>query len=73
MGVSSRAEYSYDANLQNNLEKLVTRMKCGIYQPQPSRRIYIETPGSTEKRPLGISCYEDNLVEAAIAEILNAV
>jgi len=45
-------------------------MKNGSYRPNPSRRKYIDKPGSTKKRPLGISCYEDKLVEKAVAHIL---
>jgi group II intron reverse transcriptase/maturase len=48
-------------------------MKREAYKPQPSRRVYIEKPGSKKKRPLGISCYEDKLVENAVAKLLEAV
>ena len=48
-------------------------MKNMGYYPHPSRRVYIDKPGSNKKRPLGISCYEDKIVEKAVAEILTAV
>lgn len=48
-------------------------MKRQASQPQPSRRVYIDKPGSSKKRPLGISCYEDKLVENRVAEILSAI
>ena len=36
-------------------------------------RAYIPKPGSAKGRPLGISCYEDKLVENVVANILNMV
>ena len=60
----------YAVNLEANLESLVDRMKRGSYQPEPSRRTYIPKEGSEKGRPLGISCYEDKLVENVIADIL---
>ena len=60
----------YEVNLEANLKSLVDRMKRGSYKPEPSRRAYIPKEGSLKGRPLGISCYEDKLVENVIAEIL---
>ena len=67
----SKDEYS--VNLDANLENLVDRMKKGSYWPKPSRRAYIPKEGSEKGRPLGISCYEDKLVECVIAEILGMI
>lgn len=67
----SKADYS--RSLDENLENLVGRMKREVYKPKPSRRVYIEKPGSAAKRPLGISCYEDKLVEKAVAQLLEVV
>lgn len=63
----------YAVNLEANLESLVDRMKKGSYHPEPSRRAYIPKSGSANGRPLGISCYEDKLVESVAAAILNQV
>ena len=72
-GVDKVDKESYGKNLEANLQALVDRMKTGAYYPQPSRRVYIDKPGSNKKRPLGISCYEDKLVENAVAEMLTEV
>ena len=48
-------------------------MKNGSYKPEPIRRVYIPKDGSNKMRPLGISCYEDKIVEKVISEILTMV
>ncbi len=73
MGVDGINKETYGENLDANLQMLISRMKSGGYYPKPSRRVYIDKPGSNKKRPLGISCYEDKLVENAVAEILTEV
>lgn len=73
VGVDGVSKEEYSKNLDGNLQNLVGRMKREAYKPQPSRRVYIEKAGSSAKRPLGISCYEDKLVENAVAKLLEAV
>lgn len=72
-GIDKVTKEMYERNLEENLKSLVTRMKNGSYKPQPTRRVYIEKPGSKGKRPLGISSYEDKLVENAVAQILSQI
>ena len=72
-GVDKVTKAEYEVDLDNNLKKLVARMKDGTYRPNPTRRVYIPKDGSTKMRPLGISCYEDKLVEYAVAQILTMV
>ena len=72
-GVDKVTKAEYEVDLDNNLKKLVARMKDGTYRPNPTRRVYIPKDGSTKMRPLGISCYEDKLVENAVAQILTMV
>ena len=72
-GIDKVTKLEYETNLEENLTKLVARMKDGAYKPNPSRRVYIPKDGSKKMRPLGISCYEDKLVENAVAQILNQV
>lgn len=69
-GIDSVTKEMYEANMDANLDNLLDRMKRGVYRTKPSRRTYIPKSGSDKMRPLGISCYEDKLVENAIAQIL---
>ena len=71
-GIDNMTKYKYNTNLNSNLQNLVTRIKKGTYYPQPVYRI--EIPKLNGKiRPLGISCYEDKLVQAIMSEILTAI
>lgn len=72
-GIDDVTKLEYEANLVGNIEELVTRMKRQTYKPQPTKRTYIPKLGSNDKRPLGIPAYEDKLVQAALAKILNAI
>lgn len=73
VGIDRVTKDDYGKELNKNIERLLARMRNGTYSPQPSRRVYIDKPGTKKKRPLGISCFEDKIVERAIAIILNAV
>jgi group II intron reverse transcriptase/maturase len=72
-GVDGVTKEEYEKDLQTNLRNLVALMKRQAYKPQPVRRKYIPKPGTDKKRPLGIPSYEDKLVQAALAKILNAI
>jgi len=72
-GIDGVAKEDYSVNLRANVDHLVKRMKNGSYKPEPIRRVYIPKDGSDKMRPLGISCYEDKLIESVIAQILTMV
>lgn len=72
-GVDEITKEEYELNLEANLQDLVARMKRNAYKPQPVKRTYIPKPNTKEKRPLGIPSYEDKLVQAALADIINAI
>lgn len=72
-GIDGVTKEEYGINLEENVKGLITRMKRQAYKPQAVRRTYIPKPGTDKKRPLGIPAYEDKLVQAALAKILNAV
>lgn len=74
VGVDGETKEEYAKDLAGNMEALVSRLKRDSYNPKPSRRVQIPKLGNKGKtRPLGISCYEDKLVESVISKILVAV
>lgn len=73
VGVDGVTKKQYGKNLEENLQNLSDRLKRMGYRPQPRRRSYIPKPGSEKGRPLGISCFEDKLVELALKRVLEPI
>lgn len=72
VGIDGVTKEEYGRNLEENLDRLVERLKKKSYRPQPARRV--EIPKENGKtRPLSIYCYEDKLVQEALRRILEAV
>ena len=71
-GVDGVTWQAYGAALERNLADLHDRLHRGAYRAQPVRRRYIPKPDGRQ-RPLGIAALEDKTVQAAVAEVLNAI
>lgn len=72
-GVDGVDKEQYGKELVQNLEDLSGRLKDMRYRPQAKRRSYVPKPGSAKGRPLGISCFEDKLVELAVKRVLEPI
>jgi len=70
VGVDGKTKADYAENLEENLQDLSSRLARMGYRPQAKRRTYVTKPGSDKKRPLGISCFEDKIVEEALKRVL---
>jgi RNA-directed DNA polymerase len=65
---------SYGAQLEDNLKNLMDRMKRMAYIPGPVRQVLIPKDGkSGETRPLGISNFEDKIVQRMMHKILESI
>lgn len=71
-GIDGVSWQEYGEQLDENLSKLVARMKAKRYKPQPVKRVYIPK-NEHGKRPLGLPVLEDKIVQSGIVRILEAI
>jgi len=71
-GIDGVSWKEYGEQLDENLNKLVARMKAKRYKPQPVKRVYIPK-NEHEKRPLGLPALEDKIVQKGISHVLEAI
>ena len=72
VGVDGVTKEQYGQELEANLQDLHARMKAKRYRHQPIRRVHIPKEGG-KTRPIGISAFEDKLVQDAVREVLEAI
>lgn len=72
VGIDNVSWKEYGINLDRNIRELVSRLKRGMFEPLPVKRVYIPK-NKTEKRPLGISALENKIVECGITRILESI
>ena len=72
-GVDGVSKQEYGRNLEENLGDLSKRLRRRGYRPGPKRRSYIPKAGSEKGRPLGISNFEDKIVEKATKRTLEPI
>jgi RNA-directed DNA polymerase len=71
-GVDGMTWRYFEANLEDNLQRLHAQVQSGAYRALPVRRQYIPKPDG-KQRPLGIAALEDKVVQRAVVEVLNAI
>ena len=72
-GIDGVTKEEYGKQLEENLRDLSSRLKRMGYRPSPKRRTYVPKPGSEKGRPLGISNFEDKIVEEATKRTLEPI
>jgi RNA-directed DNA polymerase len=72
VGVDGVTKEQYGQDLERNLRDLHERLKSKRYRHQPIRRVHIpKDKGQT--RPIGVSAFEDKLVQDAVREVLEVI
>jgi RNA-directed DNA polymerase len=72
VGIESVTKEQYGQALEGNLQDVHARLKGKRYRHQPIRRVHIpKAQGKT--RPIGISAFEDKVVQATVREVLAAI
>jgi len=72
-GVDRQTVAMFERRLEANLEDLARRVREKTYQPQPVRRVWIDKPGSHQKRPLGIPTVRDRVLQTALRFALEPI
>ena len=72
-GIDGVSKGEYGERLEENIKDLSARLKRLGYRPKPVKRVYIPKAGSKKKRPLGIPCFEDKLVQMSLTRVLEEI
>ena len=72
VGVDGITKEQYGQALERNLQDLHARLKSQQYRHQPIRRVHIPKDQGTT-RPIGVSAFEDKLVQDALRTVLEAI
>jgi retron-type reverse transcriptase len=69
-GVDGVTIARFDENLEHCLDALHRQLRDGRYRPRPVKRVEIDKPGTTKKRPLGIPTIMDRVCQQALVQVL---
>ena len=72
-GVDGQTAAQYAAQLGENLQRLLQRLKSNTYRAPPVRRVHIPKGQGPETRPIGIPTLEDKVVQRAVHMILESI
>ena len=72
VGVDGMTKERYGRDLEVRLRDLHARLRSKRYRHQPIRRVHIPK-GQGKTRPIGISAFEDKLVQDVLREVLEAI
>jgi group II intron reverse transcriptase/maturase len=72
VGVDGVTKEQYGQTLAADLQALHARLKAQRYRHQPIRRVHIP-PAQGKTRPIGMSAFEDKMVQDAVREVLEAI
>ena len=71
-GIDKVSIQMFEANLEQNLDRLMRELKTGAFQPLPARRVYIPK-GPGKFRPLGIPAVRDRVAQEALRRLLSPI
>jgi RNA-directed DNA polymerase len=72
-GVDGQTAKQYEAELEVNLQSLLSRFKSGEYKAPPVRRAHIPKGDGKRTRPIGIPTIEDKILQRAVTMVLETV
>ena len=72
-GVDGMTIARFDEDRERYLDVLHQQLKEGRYRPRPVKRAWIDKPGTSKKRPLGIPTIMDRVCQQALVQVLGAI
>jgi RNA-directed DNA polymerase len=72
-GIDYQTVEQFQAKHLDELRRLEEDLQADKYRPQAVRRVWIDKPGSAEKRPLGIPTVRDRVVQTALLHVLEPI
>jgi RNA-directed DNA polymerase len=72
-GIDGESVAMFERQADKQLRQLHEQLRQGAYEPQPVLRAWIDKPGSTEQRPLGIPAVRDRVVQTALRLTLEPI
>ena len=72
-GVDGITVERFDKDSRKRLLAVKEHLKEASYQPKPVKRVEIEKPGSSRKRPLGIPTVRDRVVQTALKMVMEPI
>ncbi len=72
-GVDRQSVAFFSKDVETHLRILQGQLKSAEYTPLPVLRCWIDKPGSSEKRPLGIPAVKDRIVQSALQLVIGPI
>lgn len=72
-GVDGQTTMNFALHEREELRRLQEQLTQGTYRPSPVKRTWIDKPGSQDKRPLGIPCVRDRVVQKALVHVIEPI
>jgi len=73
VGVDGVTKEEYGQDLEGNLRDLHNRLRAMRYRHQPILRRHIPKEQGNKTRPIGISVFEDKVVQDALRQVLDSI
>ncbi len=72
-GVNHQTTDDFSEHDRDEIQRLQEHLRADTYRPAAVRGAWIDKPGSTEKRPLGIPTVRDRVVQTALVYVIEPI